>query len=115
MEKASRNAASELMNNAMTATAPMASVQPKANASPPAIQKRLSSRRASCDVRQFVIGVERRRRRQQPFEGGSAHAPGIVAGPPSGKEGFRHGDQKNDRAEARRERADRRHVIPAEK
>src|SRR5665213_1049939 len=67
----------------------------------------------SRDARQFVIGVERRRRGQRPFQGRCAHAPRIVARDALLHERLGHRDQEHDDAKARDESADGRHVIPA--
>src|SRR5215813_11472613 len=68
---------------------------------------------SSLYQRQLVELVERRRRRQRPFERGRARAPRIVARPLLAHEGIRHAEEEHQRAECRDERSDRRYVVPA--
>src|SRR5665647_3528035 len=57
--------------------------------------------------------MERRRRRQRPFQSGRAHAPRIVAGDALLHEGFRHAEQEHQHAEAGDVGAVGRDLVPA--
>src|SRR5437763_628594 len=68
---------------------------------------------SSLDPRQHVELMERRRRRQRPFERRRAGAPWIVGRALAAQEGLGHAEEEDQHAEARDVRADRRHDVPA--
>src|SRR5947207_3653485 len=69
--------------------------------------------RLALDQRELVVLVERRRRRQRPFQGGGAHAPGIVGRLLLAHEGLDHAVEEHQRAEGRYIGAERGDEVPA--
>src|SRR5437764_12811695 len=74
---------------------------------------RWSMRRRCRDHRDFLVAVERRRRRQRPFERRRSLAPVIGADPFPEREGVEHDEYEEQRRGIGNEGADRRDEIPA--
>src|SRR5712671_141561 len=67
----------------------------------------------SLDQRQYVELVERRGRRQGPFEGGRARSPWIVRRSLLADEGAHHSVEEDQHADAGDIRSERGHHVPA--